>query len=78
MRAVPSKTQNKMKTLDKIKAARFFGLDKSSLRNCALKLALWEMQKREECRDMGKVERILAKWRLRDAFSFYCANPSAY
>lgn len=67
-----------MSTLERIQAARHFGLDKSSLRNSALKLALWEMQLREEYRDMAKVERILSKWRLRDAFSFYCANPSAY
>lgn len=63
---------------ERIQAAKHFGLDQSRLRTTALKLALWEMQMREECRDMVKVDRILHRWKLRDAFSFYCARPELF
>ena len=59
----------------KIDAAKYFGLDKSLIRLSALRLALWEMQKREEFIDWRKLDRILDKWRLRDAFAFYSARP---
>lgn len=65
-------------TTPKIEAAKHFGLHKSLIRLSALRLALWEMQKREEYRDWRKLDRILDKWRLRDAFAFYSARPDLF
>jgi len=62
----------------KIEAAKHFGLHKSRIRLSALRLALWEMQAREECRDWRKLDRILDRWRLRDAFAFYSARPDLF
>jgi hypothetical protein len=66
-----------MKT-PKIDAAKHFGLQDSIIRLSALRLALWEMQKREEFIDWRKLDRILDKWRLRDAFAFYSARPEMF
>jgi hypothetical protein len=62
----------------KIDAAKHFGLHKSLIRLSALRLALGEAQKREEFIDWRKLDRILDKWRLRDAFAFYSARPEMF
>lgn len=65
-----------MKTTDKIKTAKHFGLDKSMMRCRALKLALWELEKIQPRREY--ITRILDRWKLRDAFAFYAAKPQAW
>ena len=65
-----------MKTTDKIKAAKHFGLDKSMMRCRALQLALWELEKIQPRREY--IVRILDRWNLRDAFAFYAAKPQAW
>jgi len=65
-----------MKTTDKIKAARHFGLDQSIMRCRALKLALYEFASLNP--RMDKITRILERYRLRDAFAFYAAKPEAF
>jgi hypothetical protein len=62
----------------KIEAAKHFGLHKSLIRLSALRLALGEIQKREEYIDWKKLTRILDKWRLRDAFAYYSARPDMF
>lgn len=65
-----------MKTTDKIKAAKHFGLDKSMMRCRALQLALWELEKISPRREY--IVRILERWNLRDAFAFYADKPQAW
>jgi hypothetical protein len=65
-----------MKTTDKIKAARHFGLDQSIMRCRALKLALYEFALINP--RMDKITRILERYRLRDAFAYYAAKPEAF
>ena len=65
-----------MKTPDKIKAAKHFGLDQSMMRCRALKLALYEFATIHP--RMDKITRILERYRLGDAFAFYAAKPEAF
>jgi hypothetical protein len=65
-------------TTPKIESAKHFGLHKSLIRLSALRLALGEMQKREEYIDWKKITRILDKWKLRDAFAYYSARPDMF
>jgi hypothetical protein len=65
-----------MKTTDKIKAAKHFGLDQSMMRCRALKLALYEYASIHP--RMDKITRILERYRLGDAFAFYAAKPEAF
>jgi hypothetical protein len=63
---------------EKIEAAKHFGLHKSTIRLSALRLALYEMQKREEFVNWNKLSRILEKWKLRDAFAYYNSKPEMF
>ena len=65
-----------MKTTDKIKAAKHFGLDQSMMRCRALKLALYEFASIHP--RMDKITRILERFRLGDAFAYYAAKPEAF
>lgn len=65
-----------MKTTDKIKSAKHFGLDKSIMRCRALKLALYEFASLNP--RMDKITRILERFHLGDAFAYYAAKPEAF
>lgn len=67
-----------MNTLEKINAARHFGLDKNLLRCAALRLTLGEMQKLPHARNMDKIQRTLSRFKLRDAFAFYSIRPELF
>ncbi|MFY8199416.1 MAG: hypothetical protein ACOVLE_02005 [Pirellula staleyi] len=65
-----------MKQIDKVKAAKHFGLDQSMVRCRALKLALYEFASINP--RMDKITRILERFRLGDAFAYYAAKPEAF
>lgn len=64
---------------DRIKAARYFGIDRwPRLRLAALKLALQEAVLMPGHRDTAKIKRVHRRFRTGAAFAFYTRRPELF
>ncbi len=60
---------------ERASAWRYFGIDKwPIIRWAALKLLMWESQKKREYWDEKLIERVSKRFRVGSAFSFYSRN----
>ena len=62
-----------------IRAGKHFGIHQwPKLRHAALRLAMAENELKPEHRDSRKIRRILRRFRVGEAFSFYAQRPDLW
>ena len=72
-------TITNMTTNEKIKTGRHFKIDEwPRIKHAALALALQEIQPCRECWDQKKINKILNRWKIREAFAFYSRQPEDF